>query len=111
MALHVIDPDHPLPPTHGDREFALPLGDDDTVFQSAGTLIGAYGADAKAIFTRGRASLFLDGEVYSATSVGIQIGQGTIHIGQTGLVTGETGIGVILFAASYGTGTTTIVNA
>lgn len=111
MTLHVIDPNRPLPPTHGDQEHALPLGDDDTVFQSAGTSIAAYGNNANAIFSRGRASLFLDGEVYSATSVGIQIGQGTIHIGQTGRVTGEMGIGVTLYDSSYGAGTTTILNA
>jgi len=88
MTIHVIDASHPLPPTYGERENALNLGDGDKVLLAAGSEIAAYGRYAYGIFAYGalNTTLMLDGRVYGA-SVGV-LASGTITVGSQGAVSG-----------------------
>jgi serralysin len=92
MAIHIIDPSKPLPPTYGDYEHALRIDEGDTLIVSEGVSIEAYGYGAAAIWGTVRTTVLIDGTVISQNDRGVAT-HGTITIGSTGRVSGfEAGV-------------------
>jgi serralysin len=88
MPIHVIDTNNPLPPTYGDGETVLEIGDGDGVVLAEGAEIAAYGRNSWGIFGGFNSQLSIDGRVYSAWETAIAV-HGNINIGATGIVEGQ----------------------
>ena len=88
MTIRVIDASRPLPPTYGDHETALTLGDGDTVILAARSTIAAYGYDAWAVFGGRNVTALLDGRVHSASATAVAM-HGTVIVGATGEIFGS----------------------
>ncbi|WP_262030320.1 calcium-binding protein [Microvirga sp. Mcv34] len=104
MTVYVIDAAHPLPPTYGERENALNLGDGDKVLLAAGSEIAAHGILARGIYGNANTTLILDGQV--SGDVGVTT-NGTVTIGSEGLISAISG-GVVFHP--FGTSTTDTLN-
>jgi Ca2+-binding RTX toxin-like protein len=109
MAVHVIDPSHPLPPTYGDNENALDLGVGEIVILRAGAEIAAYGEGSLAISGYWDNTLLIDGRVHSELLSAISI-QGVINVGMTGSVSGAVD-GVYLYGENEPGRPNTVFNA
>jgi len=85
MAIHIIDPSKPLPPTYGELEHAFEMNWGDTLILKAGAEIEANGLWADGISGDAETTLFIDGHVRSAQGSGI-VTHGFVSIGVTGSV-------------------------
>ncbi|MEE1610470.1 calcium-binding protein [Microvirga sp. CF3016] len=90
MTVYVIDPSNPLTTT-GDYKHALQIDEGDTVLLAEGAHIRAFGYMANSINASGRVTVFIDGRIHCAQSIGIAMG-GTLSIGQSGSVLGVEGV-------------------
>src|SRR4051794_29596169 len=108
MAVHIIDPSEPLPPTHGEYEDAFTLGVDETLILKAGAEIAAYGEGSMGISGLYGNTLLIDGRVHSEFSSAIMI-QGIVIVGATGSITGAVD-GVYLYGQTAPSNPNILIN-